>query len=104
LLAAADAATADSSAADWQASAAAGTDTVKVKVPAGSGSSLRRLLNQSKETMIAEEKGLLKKVVELLEEVAPQVCVGAVKSYAGMLVQGCDRATLPETAASQLCA
>lgn len=65
--------------ADWEAasSSSTGVDTVRVKVPAGggSGSALRRLLNQSKETLIAEEKGLLGQVVALLEEVAPQVSV-----------------------------
>ena len=72
--------------ADWDAAAASSSSssssaaTVKVKVPAGGGSSLRRLLNQSKETLIAEEKGLLRQVVQLLEEVAPQVC--------GAFVQG----------------
>jgi hypothetical protein len=64
--------------ADWDASSSSSSSsgsaaTVKVKVAPGSGSSLRRLLNQSKETMIAEEKGLLRQVVELLEDVAPQV-------------------------------
>jgi hypothetical protein len=78
-----------SSEAEWGASSSSGSSsssggssaTVRVKVPAGTGSSLRRLLNQSKETLIAEEKGLLRQVVELLEEVSPQVgggykCVG----------------------------
>jgi hypothetical protein len=73
--------------ADWDASsssssvsASASGATVKVKVAPGSGSSLRRLLNQSKETMIAEEKGLLRQVVELLEDVAPQVGGWGMKS------------------------
>jgi hypothetical protein len=71
-----------SSEADWDAtssSSGSGSDssgsstTVRVKVAPSGGSSLRRLLNASKETLIAEEKGLLRKVVELLEEVSPQV-------------------------------
>jgi hypothetical protein len=43
-----------------------------VKVPSG-GSALRRLLNASKESLIAEERKLLQQVAQLLEEVAPQV-------------------------------
>jgi len=64
-----------SSEADWDASSSSsvGVETVRVKVPGGSGSALRRLLNASKETLIAEEKGLLRQVVTLLEQVAPQV-------------------------------
>lgn len=76
--------------ADWDASTSSSTSgsstqTVRVKVAPGSGSSLRRLLNQSKETLIAEEKGLLRKVVELLEEVAPQVKINVqLESYRGV--------------------
>lgn len=64
-----------SSEADWDASSSSsvGVETVRVKVPGGSGSALRRLLNASKETLIAEEKGLLRQVVTLLEQVAPQM-------------------------------
>jgi hypothetical protein len=72
-----------SSEAEWDASSSSSSGgssgTVCVKVPAGAGSSLRRLLNQSKETLIAEEKGLLRQVVELLEEVSPQV--GSFKTF-----------------------
>lgn len=72
-----------SSEADWDSPSSSGgsssgsdsgsSTTVRVKVAPGGGSSLRRLLNASKETLIAEEKGLLRKVVDLLEEVSPQV-------------------------------
>lgn len=71
------------STADWGSSESSGSDTsssssqsVRVKVAPGgaaAGSSIRRLLNASKEVLIAEERVLLQDVVGLLEAVAPQV-------------------------------
>jgi hypothetical protein len=81
------AAVGDSSSADWSSSSSSGGDSgaagsaaaaavsggaTTVKVPSG-GSALRRLLNASKESLIAEERKLLQQVAQLLEEVAPQV-------------------------------
>ncbi|WIA16861.1 hypothetical protein OEZ85_013792 [Tetradesmus obliquus] len=81
---AAAAAVGDSSSADWSGSSSSSSSgaaaaaappsgsATTVKVPAG-GSALRRLLNASKESMIAEERKLLQQVAALLEEVAPQM-------------------------------
>lgn len=46
---------------------------VAVKVAGGAGSAMRRLLNASKENLIAEERRLLQQVEALLQEVVPQV-------------------------------
>lgn len=54
-------------------SGSSGTAGVTVKVPGGSV--IRKLLNASKENLIAEERTLLQKITSLLEEVAPQVRV-----------------------------
>jgi hypothetical protein len=51
---------------------------VAVKVADGPGSAMRRLLNTSKENLIAEERRLLQQVEALLQEVVPQVSCCAV--------------------------
>lgn len=75
--------------------------TAAVRVPAAGGSALRRLLDDGREALIAEERALLQRATSLLEEIAPQACTRLDMTH-GSQVDLCDVASRPYTLAHML--